>query len=164
VLFIDDRGILTSGRNDVATFVNSYPSLEVEHQFKKGDYNTSMPITLQVTLSIDAGEDDTSDGQTVVAPFYPVKKAADWWLVVGDVTHPNDRQLLVVKRLTVKREHTAKLEFPVSEGTRRLKLYVICDSYFGADHDIDLGTVEVAKMDSDGSDDSEEASDTAMEE
>ncbi|KAF8507301.1 putative RNA helicase [Hysterangium stoloniferum] len=151
--------------NDVATFVNSYPSLEVEHQFEKDDYNTFTPITLQVTLSIDAGEDDASDGQAVVAPFYPVKKVADWWLVVGDVTNPNDRQLLVVKRVNVKRELTAKLEFPASEGTRRLKLYVICDSYFGTDHDIDLGVVEVAKIDSDeDSDGSEEASDDAMEE
>ena len=152
------------GRRDVAAFVNSYPTLDVSQQLEKGDYTSSTPVTLQVSLSKDADDDDADDDQTVLAPFFPTKKMANWWLVVGDVTDPNNRQLLTIKRVTVKRELNVKLEFTLPEGKRRAKLYVICDSYNGADHDIDLGTLDVAKgVDSDeDSDDS--GDDDAMEE
>jgi pre-mRNA-splicing helicase BRR2 len=140
-------------RRDVATFVNSYPTLDVTQQLEKADYTSSTPVTLQVSLSRDADEEDEEDDQTVVAPFYPMKKMANWWLVVGDVTDPTNRQLLTIKRVTVKRELNVKLEFTLSEGRRRVKLYVICDSYNGADHDVDLGTLDVAKGEDSDSDD-----------
>ena len=43
---------------------------------------------------------------------------------------------------------------------RRLKLYVICDFYYGADHDIDLGTLNVAKEE--GGEDSDESDEEVM--
>lgn len=153
-----------SCRRDVATFVNSYPTLDVSQLLDKGDYTTSTPVTLQVSLSRDADEDDADDDQTVVAPFYPTKKMANWWLVVGDVTDPNNRQLLTIKRVTVKRELNVKLEFTLSEGRRRVKLYVICDSYNGADHDIDLGILDVAKGEDSDEDSDDFGEEDAMEE
>lgn len=146
-------------RRDVATFVNSYPTLDVSQHLGKGDYTSSTPVTLQVALSKEADEEEADDDQTVVAPFYPTKKMANWWLVVGDVTDPSNRQLLTIKRVTVKRELNVKLEFTLPEGKRRVRLYVICDSYNGADHDIDLGTLDVAK-----GEDSDEESDDSREE
>ena len=51
----------------------------------KGEYTAGAPIILQVALARNVDEDDEEgDNQTVVAPFYPSKKMADWWLVVGD--------------------------------------------------------------------------------
>lgn len=108
-----------------------------------------------MALARDADEDDQSD-QTVVAPFYPLKKLANWWLVVGDAA---SRQLLVIKRVTVSKSLSVKLEFSLPKGTHSLKLYVICDSYMGADHDIALDPIEVAEgedSDSDEDMDSEE--------
>jgi pre-mRNA-splicing helicase BRR2 len=156
--------LLMLGRRDVATFVNSYPTLDVSQQIEKGDYTTSTPVTLQVALSRDADDDDADDDQTVVAPFYPTKKMANWWLVVGDVTDPNNRQLLTIKRVTVKRELNVRLEFTLPEGKRRVKLYVICDSYNGADHDIDLGTLDVAKGEDSDEDSDDSGEEDAMEE
>ncbi|PCH38628.1 hypothetical protein WOLCODRAFT_149576 [Wolfiporia cocos MD-104 SS10] len=46
-------------------------------------------------------------------------------------------------------------------GTHKLKLYVIFDVYVGADHDIDLGEVEVAEGEESKSEG--ESSDDAME-
>jgi len=37
-------------------------------------------IVLKVSLTHDVDEDDQGD-QTVVAPFYPLKKLANWWLI-----------------------------------------------------------------------------------
>jgi pre-mRNA-splicing helicase BRR2 len=142
-------------RRDVATFVNSYPTLDVTYEFAKGDYMAGSPITLEVALSRDVDEDDEESGQVVVAPFYPVKKLANWWLVVGE---PALRQLLVIKRVSVNRYLKVKLEFTLPKGQHALKLFVICDSYVGADHDIGLKPIEVAE-----GEESESESDDEME-
>ncbi|KAK0192909.1 putative RNA helicase [Armillaria mellea] len=144
---------------DVATFVNSYPTLDVTHELVGGDYAAGAPIILQVALARDVDEDDEEGDQTVIAPFYPGKKMANWWLVVGE---PSTRQLLVIKRVTVTRNLAVKLEFTLPKGKHSLKLYVICDSYVGADHDIGLDDIEVAE--GEDSDSDEDDSDDAMEE
>ncbi|KAF8629449.1 hypothetical protein AX15_003443 [Amanita polypyramis BW_CC] len=137
---------------DVATFVNSYPTLDVSHELAKGEHTAGAPIILQVALSRDVDEDEGDDGQTVVAPFYPLKKMANWWLVVGD---PATRQLLVIKRVTVTKSLAVKLEFTLPKGKHSLKLYVICDSYVGADHAIALDPIDVAEGEESDSDDDE---------
>ena len=137
-------------RRDVATFVNSYPTLDVTHDLVKGEYTAGAPIILQVALARDVDEDDEEgDDQIVVAPFYPSKKMANWWLVVGDAA---SRQLLVIKRVTVNKSLSVKLEFTLPKGTHTLKLYVICDSYIGADHDIGLDPIDVAEGEESDSD------------
>lgn len=145
--------MLIFNRRDVAAFVNSYPTLDVDHELVKGDYTAGSPIILQVSLSRDADEEDEDD-QRVVAPFYPFPKMANWWLVVGE---PSTRQLVSIKKVTVKKSLSQKLEFSLPKGQHHLKLSVICDSYMGADHDIDLGTIDVAEgEDSDEDEDSDE--------
>ncbi|KAH9932327.1 Sec63-domain-containing protein [Fomitopsis serialis] len=143
---------------DVATFVNSYPTLDVNYELAKGDYTAGAPIPIKVSLSRDADEEGEGDDEIVVAPFYPLKKLANWWLVVGE---PKTRQLLAIKRVTVHKNLAVKLEVSLPQGAHALKLYVICDSYIGADHDIDLDPIDVAEGEES---DSEEESDDAMEE
>ncbi|KAF7305029.1 putative ATP dependent RNA helicase [Mycena kentingensis (nom. inval.)] len=135
---------------DVAVFVNSYPTLDVSHQLVKGDYTAGSPIVLQVALARDVDEDDEPSEQDVIAPFYPTKKLANWWLVVGD---SSSRKLLAIKRVTVTKSLSVKLEITLPKGTHSLKLYVICDSYLGADHDISLEPIEVAEGEDSDSDD-----------
>ncbi|KAF9003722.1 Sec63-domain-containing protein [Hymenopellis radicata] len=145
----------TAQMQDVAAFVNSYPTLDVSHELVKDEYTAGAPIILQVSLSRDVDEDDEEGDQNVVAPYYPAKKMANWWLVVGE---PSTRQLLVIKRVTVNRSLAVKLEFTLPKGKHSLKLYVICDSYVGADHDIGLDEVDVAEgEDSDSDDDDSDA-------
>ena len=50
-----------------------------------------------------------------------------------------------------------KLEFTLPKGTHKLKLYVICDSYIGADHDIDLDPIDVAEGEDSDSDEEMES-------
>lgn len=140
----------------MATFVNSYPTLDVTQELAKGEYTAGAPIILQVGLSKEVDEDDEVDDQTVVAPFYPSKKMANWWLVVGE---PSTRQLLVIKRVTVTKSLNVKLEFTLPKGKHELKLYVICDSYVGADHDIGLDPVDVAEGEDSDSDEDMESGD-----
>ncbi|KAJ7125480.1 putative RNA helicase [Mycena crocata] len=141
---------------DVATFVNSYPTLDVSHELVKGDYTAGAPIILQVALTRDLDDDDEGGDQDVVAPFYPSKKMANWWLVVGE---SSTRRLLAIKRVTVNKSLAVKLEITLPKGTHSLKLYVICDSYLGADHDISLDPIEVAEGEDSDSDEDMESGD-----
>ena len=107
-VFFPISGLPTDGafrRRDVAAFVNSYSTLEVEPELGKGEYTAGAPIVLQVALSRDADEDDEED-QRAVAPFYPFRKMANWWAVVGE---PSTRQLFSVKRATIKKSLNMKL-------------------------------------------------------
>ena len=145
-------------RRDVATFVNPYPTLDVSPELVKGEYTASAPITLTVNLVRDVDDDNDKSDQSVVAPFYLLKKLANWWLVVGDAV---SRQLVVIKKVTILKSLAVKLEFSLPAATHHLKLYVICDAYIGADHDIAVEPIQVAEgegSDSDedmGSDDDE---------
>jgi pre-mRNA-splicing helicase BRR2 len=157
VKFVTDARIDRSFRRDVATFVNSYPTLDVTHELVKGDYTAGAPIVLKVSLSKDADdENEAEDDQTVVAPFYPKKKLANWWLVVGE---PSTRQLLSIKRVTVNKSLSVKLEFTLPQGKHSLKLSAICDSYMGADHDIPLDPIDVAEGEESDSDEDMESGD-----
>ncbi|KIK97275.1 hypothetical protein PAXRUDRAFT_825079 [Paxillus rubicundulus Ve08.2h10] len=140
---------------DVATFVNSYPTLDVSFELEKGEYTAGAPILMHVSLSRDADDDDPED-QTVVAPFYPVKKMANWWLVIGE---PGTRQLHVIKRVTVAKNLSVKLQFELPKGNHALKLYVICDSYVGADHDLAVDPIDVGEGEDSDSDDDRESGD-----
>ena len=75
-------------------------------------------------------------------PFYPLKKLANWWLIVGDTSRC---QLLVIKHITVTKSFAVKLEFSLPKGTHSLELYITSDSYVGADHDITLNPIDVAE-------------------
>ena len=141
-------------RQDVAAFVNSYPTLDVTHELVKDEYTAGQSIALQVSLSRDVDGDDEETDQNVVAPFYPVRKLANWWLVVGE---PSTRQLLVIKKVTVNKSLGVKLEFSLPKGKHSLKLYVICDSYVGADHDISLDPIDVAEGEESDSDEDMES-------
>ena len=136
--------------------VNSYPTLDVTHELVKGEYIAGAPIILQVALARDVDEDDEGDNQTVVAPFYPSKKMANWWLVMGDAA---SQQLPVIKRVTVNKGLSVKLEFSLPKGTHSLKLYVICDCYIGADHDIGLDPIEVGEGEESDSDEDMDSDD-----
>ncbi|KAJ7285982.1 putative RNA helicase [Mycena rebaudengoi] len=157
----DDKRVemlqMTSAQmQDVAMFVNSYPTLDVSHELVKGDYTAGAPIILQVALTRDVDDEDESGDQEVVAPFYPSKKMANWWLVVGDSA---TRRLLAIKRVTVNKSLGVKLEITLPKGTHSLKLYVICDSYLGADHDISLDPIEVAEGEDSDSDEDMDSGD-----
>ncbi|KAG2051377.1 Sec63-domain-containing protein [Suillus hirtellus] len=134
-----------------STFVNSYPTLGMSFKLEKGEYTAGAPITMQVSLARNVDDEDSND-QTLVAPFYLMKKIANWWLVVGE---PSTKQLLSIKRVTITKNLSVKLEFTLPKGKHALKLYVICDAYVGTDHDLSLEPIDVVEgKDSDSDDES----------
>ncbi|TIB36491.1 hypothetical protein E3P84_00909 [Wallemia ichthyophaga] len=143
----EDRSKLLAGLDkfrvqDVAKFVNNYPSIDVEYDIDtKQDMRAGEPIPLTVRLSQDVEEDEEVD-QSVMAPFYPLHKMCNWWLVVGDT---RSKSLLGIKKVSVAKSLNVKLDFQLEEeGTYKdVKLYLICDSYSGCDQDFQLPELEV---------------------
>jgi pre-mRNA-splicing helicase BRR2 len=146
--------------SDVATFCNAYPNVDVTQELVKGEYKAGEPIHVKIRLARQSAEDDEEeeeeDYQSVVAPFYLKKKLQNWWLVVGE---PTTRQLLAIKRVTFNKDLNARLEFTLPQGKHDVKLYVICDSYMGADHEIPLGEIDVAEGEDSDSDEDMESGD-----
>lgn len=145
-------------RARVAKFVNSYPNIEVTYAIEDADSLTSSDsITLNVTLDREADEENPDD-QVADAPHFPHRKMVSWWIVVGDA---KTKQLHAIKKVTVKAKLETKLDFSLPQGEWDLKLYLICDSYAGADQDFDLEKIKVAEGE-DSDDDDDEDDDDAM--
>ena len=115
---------------------NKYPNIEIDFQVEDPEnIATNSPAYLKVTATRgDEDEDDDREPDTTVhAPFYPLKKMENWWLVVGDESTKN---LLAIKRVTIGKKLETRLEFvPTRVGEQELTLYLMCDSYVGVDQD-----------------------------
>lgn len=158
--------------SDVASFVNAYPTLDVQHKLAPGPYTAGQPIALQVTLTNGDDDDDgpAPDAGNVIAPFFPHAKRAEYWIVVGN---PTSKALYVIKKVTLgqgQREVRVKLEFSLEETKTKegeeLRMWVVCDSYVGADLDVPVGEgkfIVGPSADSDDDSDSDEDDDKMQE-
>ena len=142
--------------SQVAAFTNDkYPDVELDFEvLDKDDITAGSPSYLQIKITRNIEDEDAEPDTTVHAPFYPARKAENWWLVVGEESTKN---LLAIKRVTIGRRLDLKLEFVVpSVGRHQLKLFLMSDSYVGVDQDPEF-TVDAAEgMDEDDDEDDEE--------
>ena len=134
--------------------MNSYPNIEVSYSIDSASSLTSsLPISISITLDRES-DDSTSDSDLLAdAPHFPHRKLVSWWLVIGDAA---TKALYAIKKVTVRNRLETKLEWNLNEGEHRLKLYLICDSYVGADQDFDLEVLKVAEGDSEEEESDEE--------
>ncbi|KAF2397611.1 putative pre-mRNA splicing helicase [Trichodelitschia bisporula] len=117
---------------DAANFTNTtYPNLDLSFEvLGKEDISTGEPAFLEVTIERQLDEDEEPNTK-VHAPFFPLEKAENWWLVVGNEA---TKSLYGIKRITVGRSLKTKLDYIVQNpGQQELTLYLMSDSYFGVD-------------------------------
>ncbi|KFY73039.1 hypothetical protein V499_06857 [Pseudogymnoascus sp. VKM F-103] len=153
-------GLTQAQLGQAANFTNSkYPNIELEFELEDPeDITAGVPSYIKVKIEREEDEDDetTEVDTTVHAPFYPVKKMENWWLVVGE---ESTKTLLAIKRITIGKKLNLRLEYTVpTAGKHDLKLFLMSDSYVGVDQDPSF-TVNVAE----GEDDDEEDEDEDME-
>ncbi|KAF1992121.1 Sec63-domain-containing protein [Aulographum hederae CBS 113979] len=118
---------------DAAKFTNEkYPNMEMVFEVEDSDSITAgEPAYINVTIERALDDEDETPDLTVHAPFFPVEKNENWWIVVGE---ESTKTLLGCKRVTVGRSAKTKIEFTCdTEGEKELTLYLMCDSYMGAD-------------------------------
>ena len=140
-----------------ANFTNlKYPNIELEFDLEDPDEITAgAPAYIKVKIVRDVDEEDqgTDLDTTVHAPFYPVKKMENWWLVVGD---ESSKALLAIKRITIGRSLNVRLEYTVpTPGEHQLKLFLMSDSYMGVDQDPSFKVTVAEGMDEDEEDEEE---------
>ncbi|KXN82410.1 hypothetical protein AN958_02582, partial [Leucoagaricus sp. SymC.cos] len=111
---------------------NSYPTLNMSYELAKGNYTASSPIFLKVTLIYNVDEDKEDTDKSVIMPFYPFKK--------------------LINGLSLKIRIVVKLEFMLPKATHQLRLYIVCNSYVGTDHDIELELLEIMEGEESDSD------------
>ena len=153
-------GLTQAQLGQAANFTNSkYPNIELEFELEDPeDITAGVPSFIKVKIEREEDEDDEGAevDTTVHAPFYPVKKMENWWLVVGE---ESTKTLLAIKRITIGKKLNLRLEYTVpTAGKHDLKLFLMSDSYVGVDQDPSF-TVDVAE----GEDDDEEDEDEDME-
>jgi pre-mRNA-splicing helicase BRR2 len=149
---------------EAANFTNEkYPSLEVEFQVEDKDEITAgegAGLSVRITREMGDEEDEDEDAAdqeidtTVHAPFYPVRKSENWWLVVAE---EKTRSLLAIKRITIaKKVFATKLEYIVpTAGNKELTLFLMCDSYVGVDQSFAF-TVDVKEGEGEEDEDEDE--------
>ncbi|RYP56558.1 hypothetical protein DL771_011877 [Monosporascus sp. 5C6A] len=134
---------------------NKYPDISLEFDVLEEDnIRAGEPAYLNVRIEREIDEDDVVD-TTVHAPFYPVKKMENWWLVVGE---ESTKTLLAIKRVTIpSRQLQTRLEYTVpSAGKHDLKLFLMSDSYVGVDQEPSFSVTAAEGMDVDEEDEEED--------
>lgn len=144
----------------LANFANHIPAIEVTYEIEdKDDLSAGEPIVVNVQLEREVEEDEEVD-ITVVAPFFPQKNLTEqYYLVVGE---RSTKQLHAVKKVTVQRRLSTKLEMTLPKGQHDLVLLLICTTYTGCDQEFTEGLeglkiAEAAESDDDDDDDSDGA-------
>jgi len=155
---IKKLGLTQPQLSQAANFTNSkYPNIELEFELEDPeDITAGAPayINVKIEREVDEEDENAEVDTTVHAPFYPVKKMENWWLVVGE---ESSKTLLAIKRITIGRKLNLRLEYTVpTPGEHELKLFLMSDSYVGVDQDPSF-TVTVAEgVDEDEDEDMEE--------
>lgn len=139
-------GLTQAQLGQAANFTNSkYPNIELDFELEDPeDITAGVPSYIKVKIEREEDEDDEGAevDTTVHAPFYPVKKMENWWLVVGE---ESTKTLLAIKRITIGKKLNLRLEYTVpTAGKHDLKLFLMSDSYVGVDQDPSF-TVDVAE-------------------
>ena len=155
---VKNLGLSQTQLAQAANFTNSkYPNIELEFEVEDPDEITAgAPAYLKVKIVRDVDdEDESADVDTTVhAPFYPVKKMENWWLVVGD---EKSKGLLAIKRVTISRSLNVRLEYIVpTPGKHELKLFLMSDSYIGVDQDPSFEVTVAEGMDEDEDEEEDE--------
>jgi pre-mRNA-splicing helicase BRR2 len=125
-------GLTNKQLAEAAEFTNNkYPNLDIDFKVEDPDEITAgSPSYLTITIERQLEEDDELDTR-VHAPFYPLDKSENWWLVVGNEA---TKALCAIKRVTIGRKLQTKLEYVVpAAGEQELTLYLMSDSYLGVD-------------------------------
>jgi pre-mRNA-splicing helicase BRR2 len=129
---IKAMGLTNEQLKEAADFTNDrYPNLDLDFSVEDPDEVVAgSPSYVTITIERQL-EDDEEQSTTVHAPFYPLEKAENWWLVVGN---EETKALCAIKRVTVGRKLQTKLEYIVpTPGEQELTLYLMSDSYLGVD-------------------------------
>ncbi|KAF1781280.1 P-loop containing nucleoside triphosphate hydrolase [Phytophthora cactorum] len=157
----------TQKMSAVAKFCNAFPDVTVQTKVQQDGKNLPQGSAVSVKVQLEregADEEDEEEEQDedkelglVNACHYPVKKAENWWVVLGDA---KKNTLLSIKRVpfaSARANVTLQFAAPDELGAHTFQLYVICDGYAGCDleNEVKITVVEGEDTDEEEEDDEE---------
>ncbi|KAI1488164.1 Sec63 Brl domain-containing protein [Biscogniauxia mediterranea] len=149
-------GLTQSQLAQAAAFTNNkYPDISLEFELLDEDnIHAGEPAYMNVQIEREVDDEDGEVDTTVHAPFYPVKKMENWWLVVGE---ESTKTLLAIKRVTIGKQLKVRLEYTVpTAGKHDLKLFLMSDSYVGVDQEPTFSVNVAESMDVDDEEEEED--------
>jgi pre-mRNA-splicing helicase BRR2 len=152
---VQSMGLSNKQLGDAARFTNErYPSVELNFEVEDPE-NVASGTPSYVTVNIEREvEEDEEPNLTVHAPFYPVEKTENWWLVIGEESTKN---LLAIKRVTIGKSLKTRLEIVLpTSGKHELTLFLMSDSYMGVDQAPTFEVDAAEGMDEDEEDEDED--------
>ncbi|KAF1790439.1 Immunoglobulin E-set [Phytophthora cactorum] len=141
----------TQKMSAVAKFCNAFPDVTVQTKVQQDGKNLPQGSAVSVKVQLEQDEEEEQDEDKelglVNACHYPVKKAENWWVVLGDA---KKNTLLSIKRVPFA---SARANL----GAHTFQLYVICDGYAGCDleNEVKITVVEGEDTDEEEEDDEE---------
>ena len=114
----------------LAAVCNRYPNLELVIESQAAD-----EVSLTIRRDIDEADFESKEeyleelktfAQPVDAPYCPLRKEENWWLVIGSAN-----KLLGIKKVTTLSKKPAVIQTMAWE--KGAKAFLICDSYMGCD-------------------------------
>ncbi|ORY60157.1 Sec63 Brl domain-containing protein [Pseudomassariella vexata] len=149
-------GLTPKQLQQAAHFTNTkYPDISLEFEPVDVDnIRAGEPAYLNIQIEREVDDEDGEVDTTVHAPFYPVQKMENWWLVVGD---ESTKTLLAIKRVTIGRQLKVRFEYTVpTPGKHDLKLFLMSDSYVGVDQEPTFSVNVAEGMDTDSDEEEDE--------
>ena len=109
---------------NIARVCNAYPSVSLKFS------ETQEGVTGKV-MNIYVELEREGEPADVHAPYFPEAREEQWWVVVGQA---KANRLLGIKKVKILQQQTVCISFIAPEiGNHECVLYLLCDSYLGAD-------------------------------
>jgi pre-mRNA-splicing helicase BRR2 len=121
---------------DIIKACNRYPEITVRVTLLN-DPVIGSKINLRINLEREWDTNTQGPVPKVSTLHYPVEKQEGWWIVGVD---QNLGTVCFMKKvlLDIKAESKGQFLAPSHLGVQKLKLYIMCDSYIGCDHEYGL--------------------------
>ena len=108
----------------IAGVCNAYPSVSLKFD-QKVEGVTGEVMNINVLLEREG------DYSSVYSPYFPEKREENWVLIVGQ---PKNNRLFGIKKLKILQSLEVQVSFVAPEiGNHECLVYLLCDSYMGAD-------------------------------
>ena len=120
--------------DEVAKVCNKIPNFKIEALLEENQREANVGEEVNVAIKIEGDEDEEEENQgskLVYAPFYPIEKEEQWWLIIAD---ESTKKLLSIKRIEVKSGMEVQISFtPNESGNKQYTAMLVWDSYIGWD-------------------------------
>ncbi|CDR96330.1 U5 small nuclear ribonucleoprotein [Babesia bigemina] len=128
----DERTQLLSGFTQqqaaaIAMVCNAVPVLDVQCVLSDEKVAPQQPVNVNLNIEREG------DMEPVHAPFFPLERFEQWWVVVGEA---KTKGLLGIKRVNLPKSNntvTVEFEAPAVSGKHEIVVYVVSDSYVGTE-------------------------------